>query len=57
MFKRRRERERKKNEKCLWQTKVVPVKDGKETKEENYYLCLVHGEVVKMENGVKPKHN
>lgn len=45
-----------KNKDCVWQTRVIEVQDGKNIKEEGHYLCLEHGIVVKMEEGVKPNH-
>lgn len=37
-------------DKCMWQTRQA--KDG-----SFYYMCIRHGEAVKMEKGVAPKHN
>lgn len=47
----------KKKKKCLWQTRQVEVDYGDETKEEGFYLCLVHNKLVEMEDGVEPSHN
>ena len=41
-------RSRKRKAGCLWQTR--------EFKEGAYYMCLTHKEIVRMKDGVNPKH-
>ena len=39
----------KKSDKCVWQ--------ATEGKDDMYYMCLAHKEIVRMVDGVQPKHN
>ena len=39
----------KKSNDCIWQ--------ATEGKDDMYYLCLTHKEIVRMQDGVQPKHN
>lgn len=43
-------KEKKKNakKKCVWQARIID--------KEKYWVCLTHGKIIKMEDGVKPSH-
>lgn len=42
-------KQEKKSNDCLWQ--------AREGKDEPYYMCLTHKQIVRMEDGVQPRHN
>lgn len=45
-----------KDRECTWQARQVEVDDGGEIGSESFWLCLIHNELVRAKDGVKPSH-